>query len=106
MQASLAGVPALAAATAPGILAAHPAALPGGLPGMRPVLAPPIAATAAAAAAGVPGVRPVMAGGPGGGPRPLRLDASGREIDDAGNVIQAVRVPVATSLVSAVQLMS
>jgi hypothetical protein len=67
---------------------------------MRPVLAPPMAATAAAAAAGVPGVRPVMAAGPGGGPRPLRLDASGREIDDAGNVIQAVRVPVATSLVS------
>jgi len=34
-----------------------------------------------------------------GGPRPLRLDASGREVDEAGNVIQAVRVPVASSLV-------
>jgi hypothetical protein len=84
VQASIAGMPAGLAAAAPGI---------------RPMLAPPAAAAAAAA---VPGVRPVLAPGGGGGPRPLRLDASGREVDEAGNVIQAVKVPVATSLVSAV----
>lgn len=101
VQASLAGVPALAA-TAPGMPAALPTAA--GLPGIRPMLAPPAAgppaAALAAAAPGVPGVRPVMAPGAAGGPRPLRLDASGREVDEAGNVIQVVRAPVATSLVS------
>lgn len=104
VQASLAGVPSLATSTAAG-MPAIPTAVPGSLPGMRPVLAQPPAAAAAvaglaAAAAGVPGVRPVLAPGAVGGPRPLRLDAAGREVDEAGNVIQAVKVPVATSLVS------
>lgn len=104
MQASLAGVPSLAVAAA---AAGMPAAVPGLPSGVRPMLAPPAAAAgmpaaalAAVAAAGVPGVRPVAAPGAGGGPRPLRLDAAGREVDEAGNVIQAVKVPVATSLVS------
>jgi hypothetical protein len=45
----------------------------------------------------------VVPGGLGGlgGPRPLLLDAAGREVDEAGNVItHAARAPITTSLVS------
>lgn len=104
VQASLAGVPALAAATAAAGIGALPAAAvpvaPGGAMGVRPVLPQ---ASAAALAAAAPGVRPPPAAAAamgGAGPRPLRLDAAGREVDEAGNVIQVVRAPVATSLVS------
>eukprot|EP00879_Flechtneria_rotunda_P022534 GHRR01023790.1.p1 GENE.GHRR01023790.1~~GHRR01023790.1.p1 ORF type:complete len:266 (+),score=103.63 GHRR01023790.1:457-1254(+) len=80
VQASLASVPVIAAASA---------AAP------RPLLALP------ALSAG--GVRPplVPGGMPGAGPRPLRLDASGREVDEAGNVIlPSSRPPITTSLIN------
>lgn len=78
VQASLASVPAVSA-----VLSATAAA-------PRPVLPIPAAATAA--------VRPLL--GVGGGPRPLLLDAAGREVDEHGNVIERVKLPVANSLVS------
>jgi hypothetical protein len=81
VQASLAPVP--------GIQPAPGAAAP------RPLLAPAVGT--------LPGVRPTVPGGLGGlgGPRPLLLDAAGREVDEAGNVItHAARAPITTSLVS------
>lgn len=75
----------------PGFQAAPGAAAP------RPLLAPAVGA--------LPGLRPTVPSGLGGlgGPRPLLLDAAGREVDEAGNVItHAARAPITTSLVSCV----
>ncbi|WIA18603.1 hypothetical protein OEZ85_010043 [Tetradesmus obliquus] len=81
VQASLASVP--------GFQAAPGAAAP------RPLLAPAVGA--------LPGLRPTVPSGLGGlgGPRPLLLDAAGREVDEAGNVItHAARAPITTSLIN------
>eukprot|EP00882_Tetradesmus_deserticola_P011432 GHRQ01012095.1.p1 GENE.GHRQ01012095.1~~GHRQ01012095.1.p1 ORF type:complete len:274 (+),score=92.49 GHRQ01012095.1:224-1045(+) len=78
VQASLASIPGIQ--TAPG------AAAP------RPLLTPAVGA--------LPGLRPSVPGGL-GGPRPLLLDAAGREVDEAGNVItHAARAPITTSLIN------
>jgi hypothetical protein len=39
---------------------------------------------------------PISSGGP--GPRPLRLDAEGREVDDQGRVVSSGRIPVVATL--------